>query len=330
MCSASTIKQEEAAAPLDAAAVKQEEEPVPVVVAVPDASNNTIHLETCTPAALANYLIAHRFGGRGGDGTTNDVSHQVVPFLQAAVKAAQSVTSTSTSIPSANDDSSPTITTTQSKKENIDLGSRLLSQPLETSLLTPRAGKFHIQLHEKGLLATQLKNPNIQLSLPQGSVSHMVFFAKPEDCKLVKENNLKKPPNAPLVLLRLDPPVLFQNKSIDQVCFATSWTKGVGPTGPAVLLNTTTTTSEDSSSSTDGWKAAMDEWRQVLTQSLGNTMVVAQVHPGKSLPFQSYETPDQSTTTGGMPFVRCYHGVQDGVLYPLKEGLLFYKYVLVG
>jgi hypothetical protein len=56
------------------------------------------------------------------------------------------------------------------------------------------------------------------------------------------------------------------------------------------------------------------------------TMVVAQVQPGsKSSPFQSHETPDQSTTTGGMPFVNCYHGVQDGILYPLEEGLLFYK-----
>lgn len=32
-----------------------------------------------------------------------------------------------------------------------------------------------------------------------------------------------------------------------------------------------------------------------------------------------------STTTSSLPYVTCYLGVQDGVLYPMEDGLLFYK-----
>jgi hypothetical protein len=41
--------------------------------------------------------------------------------------------------------------------------------------------------------------------------------------------------------------------------------------------------------------------------------------------FVSHQEQGTSTTTAGMPFVKCYAGVNDGVLYPLQEGLLFFK-----
>jgi len=41
--------------------------------------------------------------------------------------------------------------------------------------------------------------------------------------------------------------------------------------------------------------------------------------------FRSDHNAAFSHTTGGMPFVKCYQGVNDGALYPLKEGLLFFK-----
>jgi len=46
---------------------------------------------------------------------------------------------------------------------------------------------------------------------------------------------------------------------------------------------------------------------------------------GQTDNFKSYQAPNISTTTSGMPFVSCYLGVNDGVLYPLQEGLLFFK-----
>jgi hypothetical protein len=278
--------------------------PTPDEAASAASKSKCLDLATCTSSALANYLIQHRF---------HSDPPQALSFLQAATKA---VTQHVKDQEAASESSQ--------QRTIEDLGAALLSTPLETSLITPRAGKFQIQLHERGLVATKLNTNNaspnnIQLVLPQGSVSHILLFPKPEDCKTIVANNKKsKPPNAHLVLLRVEPPLQFQNKSVNQVCFALSWNKAEGPTGPA--------------GETSGWKQATAAWRTLLSQSFGgggggdkNNAVVAQVHPQPPSPFLSYQSSDQSTTTGGMPFVKCYHGVQDGVLYPLQEGLLFYK-----
>jgi len=42
-------------------------------------------------------------------------------------------------------------------------------------------------------------------------------------------------------------------------------------------------------------------------------------------PFLSFQDANSSSTSAGMPFLACYHGVKDGVLFPLKEGILFTK-----
>jgi hypothetical protein len=41
--------------------------------------------------------------------------------------------------------------------------------------------------------------------------------------------------------------------------------------------------------------------------------------------FRSHSEEGTSTTTAGMPFVSCYHGINDGVIFPLSQGLLFVK-----
>ena len=271
-------------------------------------------LETCSPSAFANYLIQHRFSSNPNEGLS---------FLEAATKVLQKhcleVTSQSQTCDDDDDD--------DDDDDNDVLGQALTSTPLETSLITPRAGKFRIQLHENGLVATKATTTNdktIQLVLPKGSVSHLLVFPKPEDCQHIVKNK-PKPPNAHLVFLKLKESIDFpaSKKPIDQVCFALSWNKQDGPTGPATGETAT------------GWKEATASWKRLLIRSLkgdddddddnDQKMVVAQIQPMQASPFMSHQTPDQSTTTGGMPFVKCYHGVQDGVLYPLEEGLLFYK-----
>eukprot|EP00977_Amphora_coffeiformis_P020717 scaffold8447_cov186-Amphora_coffeaeformis.AAC.6 len=56
---------------------------------------------------------------------------------------------------------------------------------------------------------------------------------------------------------------------------------------------------------------------------------MAQLHHPEAAPqsaFKSYQADRVSTTCGGMPFVTCYHGTKDGVLFPLADGgLLFHK-----
>lgn len=146
--------------------------------------------------------------------------------------------------------------------------------------------------------------------IPQGCVTHILLFPKPEDFKVA--GNSKKPPTSDLVLMRLEPPVIFQNKPVSQICIQLPWEKTQGPLGPPSNVET----SED----------ATDSWSQLLTQCLGSQAVVSRVVRQKGAnSFSSFQLPGTSTTTAGMPFVRCYHGVQDGVLYPLEEGLLFFK-----
>ena len=334
-------------------------------------------LQACSAATLARYLCYERFQG--------DIPNSTA-FLREALKELEQLsndhstddsTKKNTVTPilpiSCSSSLTPQRTTTTTPRTSggggvlpspHQLGKQLLTQPLETSVLYPRAGKCSIQLYENGyLIATPLNhnkkqtdsssNVVVPLVIPPKAVSHMILFAKPEDYKTMANNaassSSKKAslPGAPLVLMKLrtgptkannkeeeenkDHPVVvtFQGKPIkdQQVCFALSWVKGIGPTGPTGQV---------------GWTEAIEAWRQTLEQCLGHsTLTTCQVPPkamrsrdggGGGTPpsavFSSYQLSSQSSTTGGMPFVTCYHGVQDGVLFPMREGLFFYKYVL--
>ena len=41
--------------------------------------------------------------------------------------------------------------------------------------------------------------------------------------------------------------------------------------------------------------------------------------------FQSDDGGNNSIMQGKMPYVKCYSGINDGVLYPMEEGVLFFK-----
>ena len=292
-----------------------------------------LDLRQCSASDLARHLRHERFSGD---------ARKVTEFLQQAI---QSIPASEHSGDDGKAASAAIATPT------VEFGTPLLkTTPLETSLLTPRGGKCSIQLYENGYLvatsslkATPSSPP--QLVVPASAVSHVLLFAKPEEYKVLWKKNSShsttktKPPNAHLVLLKLHESsgVTFHNKPVTQVCFALSWVKGIGPTGP----DGPTGASGSTSSSNNDWKEATRAWRHVLETCLGGphnnpSLVVALVadsspehdqDQGTAL-FVSAQSPDQSTTTGGMPFVKCYHGVQDGALFPLKEGLLFYKYVV--
>jgi hypothetical protein len=353
-----------------------------------------LDLQDCSAATLARYLCHERF--QGDIPTSTAFLHEALKELEQRSNDHSTTTTTNNTMTmtpilpiSCSSSSSarielPTPTPPQTTggggvlPSPHQLGKPLLTQPLETSVFYPRAGKCSIQLYENGyLIATPLNNNKKQtdsssnvvvpLVIPPKAVSHMVLFAKPEDYKTMANNaatassSSKKAsmPGAPLVLLKLrtgptkannkeeeenkDHPVVvtFQGKPIkdQQVCFALSWVKGIGPTGPTGQV---------------GWTEATKAWRQTLEQCLGHsTLTTCQVPPkamrgcggGDGTPpstastaaaaaaaaaavFSSYQLSSQSSTTGGMPFVTCYHGVQDGVLFPMREGLLFYKYVL--
>jgi hypothetical protein len=226
---------------------------------------------------------------------------------------------------------------------------KALTVPLELSIIVPRAGKFQVTLHRHGLVATKTNAPDTKLLIPHGSVTHMIFFPKPEDCKkasLTGKMSKKMPlPPAHLLLLCVHPPIALIgassstgiNKPVSQICLQLPSEKTVGAVRPESAL----ASDEDDSPVIDqvvsniemaaATEDATNAWKRLLVQSLGPQAVVARVGiPGDSsssnvYQFLSHCDPRSSSTTSGMPFVKCYQGVNDGVLYPLPEGLLFFK-----
>jgi Histone chaperone Rttp106-like len=59
-------------------------------------------------------------------------------------------------------------------------------------------------------------------------------------------------------------------------------------------------------------------------KSAAGTVDIVKRMPLK-MEFKSHQESNTSSTTAGMPYVACYSGVNDGVLFPTKAGLLFYK-----
>lgn len=263
-----------------------------------------LSLESCSASDLSTHLLEHRFAE---DPTAG------VEFLQSAWKAAIQK-----------------VNAGEGDSAIANFENTLLSDPLEISILNPRMGKVNLKLGE-GFFAEKIQSNSMsqqpqQIFLQKGQVSNLIVFPKPEDCKLIISNSKsekQRMPKAHMVLLKLKEPIKFGKKEIDQVCFQLPWDKKEGSLGPKVERNSTY----------EGWSDATDAWRRILVKALKadndeegeSTMIVSQVRPTHARPFLSYSDNSSSTTTGGMPFVKCNHGIEDGVLYPMEQGLLFFK-----
>ncbi|GAX17775.1 hypothetical protein FisN_24Hh158 [Fistulifera solaris] len=189
-----------------------------------------------------------------------------------------------------------------------DLGVALLKNSdnqLEVSLTTPRVKAAWV-CYEHGMRFTDKKGESMVVR----HIKHMVVFPKPEDCN--KNKNVTD-----MVLLIPNDPVTYKSKPQTQICFPL----------PAVTPDC------DNDEDSDGLDPT-DQWIAVLCRSChyGVAKVARVLNPAIETTtafwryqFQSHQDEATSTTTGGMPFVKCYYGVQDGALYPLLEGLLFFK-----
>ena len=286
-------------------------------------SSEQFHLESCSPRVLADALVAAR-----GRAEAFRVLHEASKLLAGESKDATVVSPEEKRHLSAaardgvsHDDSS-------NDNERL-LGGSLLTEPIETSFLSPRMGKFFLQIHENGLSATKTNDPAVKFSLLKdgdgngtvGGVSHVLLFPKPEDCKAIvynrkiDEDSKPKKIGGNLVVLRLESPLQIpkQKSPTQQLCFALPADKKLGrPTAPSLTKGETC--SEDDPT---------EAWGRILHRALGGKL--AQVLQKNASGFKSFQAPNTSTTTAGMPYVSCYLGVNDGVLYPLEEGLLFYK-----
>jgi len=228
---------------------------------------------------------------------------------------------------------------------------------IEVSCTNPR-GKFLATFGREGLLLVD-KNLQRIVVRPQ-FLEHLVVFPKPEDCqKLLKGTgggaSKKKPwtPTSYALLVFRDPngdgeddagaaeksssgsdnaaAVSYKNKTLRQLCVqlpstpvrrkAADSEKEVGGYEERIVDQTT---AREITSSLDDWLRILctalhfEERRVARVAVVGNGVI-------RKGAFASYQEEGTSTTTGGMPFVKCYLGVQDGALFPLKEGLLFFK-----
>jgi len=266
--------------------------------------------------------------GDGNDGDGNDASKAPTPIKKEVVSLVSSHSEESTANAASN----------SSKTEaNNSLSSPLHAKAVEVSLTNPR-GKFNMTFHADGIHASTVKNP-VSLVIPSGAVDHVIVFPKPTDCQRFSSSK-KDTPTSPMVLVCFkdsddeeeddakenSTQVTFKGKPLTQICFAL----------PTVLEEEALKDACETASIASTDKTSADVWLQLLCHSLHIPKDrLYRVHnpadqssKASGWTFKSHQEANKSTTSDGMPFVKCYYGVQDGCLYPMEQGLLFFKYVL--
>ena len=210
------------------------------------------------------------------------------------------------------------------------------SNEIEVSCINPR-GKFLLSTYKSGIVLTNpKKRDEEQIPISSANVKHAVWFRKPEDYKKAKQQfgsgGGKKGKDVPghLVLICLDEGdggIVFRNKPLKQVCFQL-------PSYPPP-----SSSSDDNAAGGDSSKQLReDDWWNCLNSALFSGTKDGQIirvgatmdRPGYKaggggFVFRSEGESGSTTTTEGMPFVGCYQGFNDGAMFPLREGLLFFK-----
>jgi len=226
------------------------------------------------------------------------------------------------------------------------------------SLMTPR-GKFHVFWHEHGirfrdhkkldqfvLRAGSGSGSSNEDDIVVGDVQQCIFFPKPEDCQV---NHRRKVEPTDMVVLKLHTDtgvdgqgVMFRKKQLQHICFQLPTHD---PPRMCVQPSDKNNHSDEEDSDSDDDEDAnqfldhTDRWSQLLCRCLRldrrkvarvlNPTIESNAVTGSTnswrYQFSSYQDEQHSTTTSALPFVKCYSGVNDGVLFPLKEGLLFFK-----
>ncbi len=293
-----------------------------------------IDLLSCQPEDLASHLLTHRFqnnamdvasflltctaalpnaeeisaqlmGGAGDDG--DDGSAEAEDTESAAAAAG------TTKQESSND-------TASNNNVTLDvLGEPMASFSAQVSCINPR-GRFLLSLHNNGLSLTNPKKEEEQITVTQDAVQNMIWFRKPEDYKSLKQLKEGKPIPGHMVLLCLGDGISFRNKALKQICFQL-------PSYPAPSAEST----EDDHNEEDWYNG----FSSLLSKTSSITRVLAKMDKqstnnakrGGGYMFQAGEgaTGNTSSTTEGLPFVGCNKGFNNGALFPLREGLLFFK-----
>jgi hypothetical protein len=275
------------------------------------AATNKPDLLDCDPLMLSSYLLHHRFDG-DAMATANFLLDATSTLPNAESLSAQKLLGSTTT--NEEDEkingmaSAVSADTTTTTTAFADFGNALAPE-CAVSMTQPR-GKFTMTIHENGIQFVNAKNQVVSI-LP-GAVEYLVMFPKPEDCRAT---TMSKPSGGgDMVLLTFandDSVVSFNDKALPQVCFQ------MAREPPYHADETTWLDLLWSSLSLDKHQVAIVANPKFKTTRPSNGVYS----------FQSHDEGTTSSTTAGMPYVQCYHGVKDGVLFPMEQGLLFFKYV---
>jgi hypothetical protein len=225
---------------------------------------------------------------------------------------------------------------------------------LEVSCVNPR-GRFRLSLHRDGIVLADPRDADARIPLSRDRVDWVVVFRKPEDYRRMGGGGggangggkgrggggatSTMPGHLVLVCLNNggdvgDRPdekggIEFKGKPLTQVCFQL-------PSHGDSAGSSSSPTEEDW---LDGLRSALlaprDDDDDDGRGGDGGTMIRVRsameragedASGGKFHAFRSAGGDSGSSiTTDGMPFVGCYRGFHDGALFPLEEGLLFFK-----
>ncbi|KAL3783600.1 hypothetical protein HJC23_002104 [Cyclotella cryptica] len=203
---------------------------------------------------------------------------------------------------------------------------------IEVSCTTPR-GKFLLQLHQNGIVLANPKKAEEQITIASSQVENVIWFRKEEEYKKLKQRQSSGKVNSKslmvpghMILICLNPSeetdgvkVIFRNKQMNQVCLQL----------PAYFIEGGSGEKEKECFTEkewwDGLIKALCSDNVSMIRVLANMDKPSYTSHGDSFTFQSEGASGSSTTTEGMPYVGCYHGLNDGALYPLRDGLLFFK-----
>eukprot|EP00978_Attheya_sp_CCMP212_P003932 scaffold8387_cov46-Attheya_sp.AAC.3 len=269
-------------------------------------------LLTCSPSELALYLHRQRFD-------SNDMA--TATFLLSCTSELPNADSISQQLMGTNNNNDTDEQETKAvdgggETTNDELGSIVVDH-VPVSALTPR-GKQELTLYTSGLTLTHPKTGD-SVQVPCHSVQHVVAFPKPETCRRFTTTSSSKskheqsqPNDMILMVFHPDSDIRYKQKVLSQICFSIP------------IPNNTTDTDTTGAS-----------WLNQLAQSLqwkdnddpSKSIIQVGSLQNKFVSDSGGGDQQTSTTTAGMPFVKCYKGVHDGALFPLQEGLLFFKYV---
>lgn len=294
-----------------------------------------IDLLTCPPEKLASWLNAHRFHNNAMDVASFLLTctaalpnaEEISAHLMGGGEEAKDDTSVDGEAEMKQEESKEDTAHTNNSDakttaNNDDLGEAVPSfSSLEVSCINPR-GKFLLSLHKNGIMLQNPKKAEEQITITKETVEHTIWFRKPEDYKSLKQlkEGSKKPIPGHMILICLeeDNGITFRNKAMKQICFQL-------PSYPAPSVET------DKDINEEGWYNGLDS--ALISENKSMTRVLAKMDTQTcktkkaGYMFQAGEgsSSNTSTTTAGMPFVGCNRGFNNGALFPLREGLLFFK-----